>query len=312
MIIQLNHNDLDAMGCHFVLRQKYEDILQLNTSYANIETQLDIIHDKLSYDKTVSEVFITDLSFNQEQYTALLRIVSEFSNINFTFIDHHPVQFNVSANPKNMYCILSTEFSATKLTAQYLDIDNDFINAVDAFDTWKKGSKYFKYGFMLNTLYWDYKQKRFTYNFKSMQKPSESHLNDYKDLKDKKDKHFANLRSKGLLLNDNKVLISFTDKHLNWIQIDYPNEEFYINATSYGTINIRIGDVVPEREAGELKDILSKTLTQEDWFVDIGGHPRAFGIAHHGENNHLIIVECVKHIFEEIKKIKEAKDTLCF
>lgn len=305
MIIHLNHNDLDAMGCHFVLKKQYSDIHQYNTPYSKIEDNLEIIHDKLSYDKTIDKMYITDLSFNQAQYSILMGIVREFPNTHFIFIDHHPVMFDVEAT-HNLLSILDTSKSATKLCAEYFGMANEFIEAVNAFDTWDKNSKYFKYGFMLNTLFWGHKQKSFTYAFKSMGKPTARNIEDYEEIKQKKNKHFEGLRKKGLLMNDNGVLISFTDKHLNWIQIDYPNEEFYVNATSYGTINVRIGDVVPEEEAGHLKEILSTSLQTEDWFVDMGGHPRAFGVSHKGSNDHIIIVECVRHIFEEVKKLKES------
>lgn len=306
MIIQVNHNDLDAMGCHFVLKKIYGDnIIQYNTSYTKIEEVLEKMHDKLSYDKTINEVYITDLSFNQSQFNNMLTIVEEFPNIPFTFIDHHPVLFDTNlSNFKNLKCILNISKSATLLTAELFNVDNTFVHAVNAFDLWKKNDKHFNYGFMLNVLYWDYKQKHFTYEFKSMGKPSQQHIADYHNNKAKKEKHFHQLKEKGLFIVDSGVLISFSDKHLNWIQIDYPNEDFYINATSYGTINVRIGESVEESKAGHLKEILSESLKAEEWFVDMGGHKRAFGIAHNGTNNHLIIVECMKHIIEEIKKMK--------
>jgi oligoribonuclease NrnB/cAMP/cGMP phosphodiesterase (DHH superfamily) len=233
----------------------------------------------------------------------LVGIIKEFRDVKFVFIDHHPVTFQLVDLP-NLTLVLDTSKSASKLTSDFFGFNDTFVEAVNAFDIWDINSKYFKYGFMLNSLFWDYRPNSFIAQFKSMNKPNQKQLEDYQRIKDKKDKHFETLKKKGLLLSSNGTLVSFTDKHLNWIQIDYPNEEFYINATSYGTINVRIGDVVSQDRAGELKDVLTESLQTEEWFVDIGGHPRAFGISHKGSNDHIIIVQCVKHIVDEIAKMK--------
>lgn len=306
MTLQVTHNDMDGIVCHMIIKKFRPNLSYYSTTYNNIQEKLESLHDRLSYDKSIQEVFVTDLSFNQEQFSDLIKIVEEFHIVKFVFIDHHPVLFDIvdSNNLKNLELILDTSMSASKLTAEYFSLSNTFIEAVNAFDTWDNKSKYFRYGFMLNSLFWDYRANSFIAQFKNMQKPSERNLEDFEKIKAKKDQHFQALKNKGLLISSEGVLISFMDKHLNWVQIDYPDEEFYINATSYGTINIRIGDKVPEEKAGELKRILSESLVAEEWFVDIGGHPRAFGIAHNGSNDHLIIVECVKHIVNEISKMK--------
>ena len=303
MILSLSHIDLDGYVCQFILQKEYGNIVKYNTNYNKINEYIDIIHDKLSYDRTISMVYITDLSFNQDQYSYFIRLVKEFPDINFVFIDHHPRQFEV-VKCKNIIHVIKETKSASLQLAEHFDGVTDFVEAVNAFDTWQTDSKYFKYGLMLNTLFWDYKAKRFSYVFKDMHKPSQREVSDYKEILEKKNKHFETLRSKGLLAESKGVLISFTDKYLNWIQLDYPNKLYYINATSYGTINVRISEEVEEQKTKELKKQIAGSLSSEEWFVDMGGHDRAFGISHNEHNDHNVIVECVKMIFEDIKRIE--------
>lgn len=163
------HNDLDGLGCEYIIRKHYEkqgyivESVCLNYNTINKYLEKFITNKGLYY---YDKVFITDISVNED----VAHLINEYGQGKFTLIDHH---INESTEHLNKYdwCILQGEkedelCSATWLVWKYFvtkdkSLDNEFmkniVTAIDRYDTWLWETKYNHYQLskQLNNLYYE-------------------------------------------------------------------------------------------------------------------------------------------------------------
>jgi oligoribonuclease NrnB/cAMP/cGMP phosphodiesterase (DHH superfamily) len=289
-IISLSHIDLDGISCQLLLDQAYTNIKQYNCNYNDISEYLEYIDDNCSEFRP-SKVFITDLSFEIKYAIQLAHIIKHHSNIEFIYIDHHPYKddllevFNKMKALSNFKFIHSIKASATKLTYMYLSKSftfknakiESYVEAVNAYDLWLLDSDMFKVGFVYNTLFFSYKIKPFFFEFRDLFSLKEKHKVLYKDIVKQKDEYFLKLRENKLIFEDGDKIFLFADEHKGWITLEFPNFDYYVIASTYGGMSVRISKNISEEKASEIKHYIieNKDMTQVS---NIGGHDRAFGL----------------------------------
>lgn len=307
MIISLSHIDLDGVSCQIVLSKHFQNVEYLNCNYDNIKDYFDIIKNIIET-KKVQKVFVTDLSFNENTMSYFNSVVKECNlynpNIEYIIIDHHPstVDCYQFINVNNIELIADTEKCATKLTYEYFKSQPEnllsYVNRVNAYDIWLDSTEDFLKGIELNDLFWNYKLKRYFNTFVNNINKDKVKT-DLVDIKNRREKYFASCINKKLISECDNAIISFCDEFIGWLQILYKGKMFYINATSYGKIHIRIGDWITSGEAQIIKENILNGIPV-DRVVTFGGHDRAFSLQHEGKYSYQEIVKYVEIIYNII------------
>lgn len=164
-----NHNDLDSLGCEYVIRKYFEkqgyEVENVCLNYNTINKYIEkfITNKGLYY---YDKVFITDISVNEE--TA--ELIDKYGQGKFILIDHHISEGTEHLNQYD-WCILQGEkehetCSATWLVWKYfVSLDStlntnyvkDIVTSIDRWDTWNWVNLYnnYKPSKQLNDLYYE-------------------------------------------------------------------------------------------------------------------------------------------------------------
>ena len=305
MIVNLSHIDLDGVGCQVIINKNFkkERVEYFNCNYNELESKLDTIESVLKRNK-VDVLFITDLSINEPQMNAIGHICKLNPNTKVVVIDHHPsTKDNIHlATAPNLEVICNFEYCATKLVYDYFNNEpkslNKFVTAVDAYDTWKTDKKEFSKGMELNDLFWSYRLSRF-FNVVVNDIGKDRIKQDLVKIREERIQYFTTQDNKGLLIETKIGVITFFDKFVSWIQINHPNKYFYINATSYGRIQIRLTDWCTEETSLRIQAEVRKVVP-EDKLLNFGGHHLAFTLSHNSPYNESDIKNYIKAIYDII------------
>lgn len=311
MIISLSHTDLDGSGAQIVLANTFSNVIYYNASYGKIQEYLEIVEDTIT-DSEPCVVFITDLMFKGDDYDGLINLCNRKPNVRFFYIDHHTYDFELKGL-SNLKIIHSLTESGTMLTYNFLHNRvnpkiKKLIECINAFDLHLVDSPYYKVGFVLNELFWFYKQKLF---FKKFREPRENELlnnkekEEYKAILLEKDEVFSKCESNGTLFKiDNLIILSFLDKYFSFFLQDY-DFEMYVNIASYGGVSVRFSDRMSETRAEYIRNKLLTFLDEGDWSVSHGGHVRAWGISLKENDPTFMLKFAEKFLLEADKLIRE-------
>ena len=281
---------MDGMGCHLVLSDKLEFDTVYHTSYNEISKHLEYIDaDITPHSKAV---FITDLSFSLGDLIELVKLAMRHPHVRFIYIDHHeyfderePV-FTKMSRVDNIKVIHEIGTSATKLCLRVFNPTNPdlikLVDYIDAFDIWRQDDKDFQGGWFLNTIFWEFKASGFKFGLLNENyKIPQAFKNAYNDIIKEKDKHFAELDGKNLLMMDKdaSVFIGISDRFKSFFQMDYPEYKVHILPyISKNNMSVRINNDVPEECARMMKENMLEFVSKLPEFVSGGGHSHAFGI----------------------------------
>jgi hypothetical protein len=265
------------------------------------------------------EVYITDLSFTKKQLEFLFYIAKRNPDVKFYFIDHHvnsALYVEIEDRPENLSIYVDLDMSATILTWIRLFYDHssdnkallDYVKKVNAYDIWDKDSEYFEAGYDLNDLFWSYGRRRFMFEFKENQTLTKRQLEDIKNIKQEKASYFGVLESKGLISTKDDIVLSFSDKYIADLQVRYEGN-FFVNATTYGKIQMRISDNIKEEDCIKIQNLIEQSfIDDENELIGIGGHHRAFGLEHKGAYDHDKIIQAMKLVVGAIIEFKGEKE----
>jgi oligoribonuclease NrnB/cAMP/cGMP phosphodiesterase (DHH superfamily) len=289
--LSLSHIDLDGISCQLVIEQCYNNVKNYNCNYDKISEYLEYIDDNCSEFRP-DRVFITDLSFEKSYAIQLAHIIKHHSDVKFIYIDHHPydeelmkIFEKMKDSLPNFVFIHSTKACATKLTYKYLNkicgISHDniekYVESVNAYDLWIQNSEYFKAGFVYNELFFDLKLKAYYFELRDLFKLKQKHKDRYVELVGNKNEYFGKLEKSKLTLKNNNQFYIFADSFKSWITLDYPGFDYYVIASTYARISVRISDRISEEDATKVKDFIISNKDMNG-VLSMGGHPRAFGI----------------------------------
>ena len=290
-VVHLSHTDLDGSGCQILTYNTFSYIKNFNSTYGNITKNLKIIDEHLdnnSYDM----VFITDLSFTEDDFKLLYKITKKHKDLEFIYIDHHPYDYDINQyKTDNFKILVSDKYSATKLTYKFLNKfyqtnDNSnkeitlLVEYINSFDIWlKDDDKYFKGGLVYNEIFWNYRQLRFFNKFKHYpHKLNNKEKELFRTLMKKKTKLYDKcIKNKRLFtFNNKRIFVIFLDEFGSHITLDYPNYSTYIIVRSYGGMSIRIDPKFEDN--GKFKDNLVENIVKLDEILNVGGHNLAIGV----------------------------------
>jgi hypothetical protein len=76
---------------------------------------------------------------------------------------------------------------------------------------------------------------------------------------------------------------------------------FYINATTFGRIQIRLGDLISDEVCEGIKQSVGEVIP-EDNVISFGGHDRAFTLHHNGSYDHDQIMQHIEKIYMVLER----------
>jgi len=296
MIFNLSHYDLDGVGCNIVLHNFFKEsktnIIRENCSYDKLTEKLFEMEDYIKRIYGVKYVFITDLSFEENQFKILKEIAKRNKNIKFYLIDHHPPKIDFKVfNTENLKIIISNKASATKLVYLFMkknfknfgipnepknDFLEKFVEYVNAYDIWLKDTEEFQVGFAYNELFWYYKLDSFYNKFKDDQRMNAQDIKIVKQIQNDIKEHFEKIENNKLIFKDNKVLLIFTDKFHNYVTLKYKSKIYFIaDMSQLGKFSVRLSCDIPNPE--EIQKKIIQTIKSFGGVTNIGGHHCAFG-----------------------------------
>jgi oligoribonuclease NrnB/cAMP/cGMP phosphodiesterase (DHH superfamily) len=164
-IFHLSHIDLDGYSCQLISSYFDKNIEYFNSNYGNeINARLKEVESCITALDCEEEILllITDLNLSKDECAFINQAVARMRFLNYKItlqlLDHHATGENM-ANEYDWYH-LDISKSATLLTYEYFMKkfkNNDFpkmmqkyVQAVNAFDLWKKDDDMFEFGKVLN------------------------------------------------------------------------------------------------------------------------------------------------------------------
>lgn len=282
MTISLTHYDLDGISSQILLSKIFNIQFKFNSSYENINSKLDEI-ENLVLSRNIKRVIISDLALKKDNLIKLEKIIKINPNIEFYIFDHHDIDIYFLSYLKENYNIifeLDSNKSSTKIIFEkyenYLkeslknDIFNnlkDYVSNVNSYDLWLTNEPNFKFGMLLNELFWYSGDSVFftTLNQNNFKIPDFFKSRYEKIVKDK-DEYFEILENNKLIFKDfenQNILIVFCSKYKNFISLDYESEIYIIIDRKYITIKSKNTNIKKI-----LKDFLNSYSGIDLW----GGH----------------------------------------
>ena len=313
----LSHNDLDGYGCNFTAYRIDPNIRTLNVGYGDVEDRLSYIHNQVLNTGDVKTLYITDLNFEEKHTISLYKMVKNYPNIKFYYIDHHPYQtdrqeavFNKLKEFNNFKMVHSEKYCASYLFYKFslsnnlIEFDeayDKFVSIIDSYDTWKKESKYFKTGLLLNDIFykWMRQQGRFISYFSQHKKITQEIKDMMKDIMIEKKSIFQECEQTNRIVPFGKTLMAIVDDYVAHITIDYPEYLYYVNGRTYGSVSVRISDL--EENPKKIKDGVLEMLSTNPYVESAGGHDRAFGVTlskEHKDKYLLVVQSIVEHLYQ--------------
>jgi uncharacterized protein len=147
MIHLFTHNDLDGVGCGILAKIAYKDNVMIHyCSISSLELQIKE-YLKNSYQMEQDQIFVTDLSTNEDMTIELNELVNKGGKIRL--IDHHKSALHLNQYTwatVSVECKNGTLSSATSLFYEYLKQNKftneapaiiDFVELVRQYDTWE-------------------------------------------------------------------------------------------------------------------------------------------------------------------------------
>jgi len=323
-MISLSHTDLDGVGCQIAIHKYFnlsnEDIRYIRCSYNKFIESLENIISLLGRYETVSNVFITDLNFDDQSAMTLYKLISLYPGVMFHVIDHHEytesateIINKIKSKFSNFKFVHSLKACGTKLTYLYIEnkfnfkYENDsvlFFERINAYDLFLTDDKNFKAGTVYNDILFSTSMDSFFLSYKNEHILRESDKNLYKELMIKKANLWNELKEEGMLLPFNdEIFLTFTDKFINYITLDFPNYNFYINSGK-SSINVRISKNINKENALKIKEAICENVERSSKVLSAGGHAHAFGITLLSEDKK-IKIDLVKYIIETIQENTE-------
>jgi oligoribonuclease NrnB/cAMP/cGMP phosphodiesterase (DHH superfamily) len=268
----LTHHDLDGAGCAMLLRATFgKQIAAIkSTGYHKIVP--------VSSRFKVKNLFITDISLNQEQIDHIDSIMD-----NVILIDHHESSL-LYTYPEHWKVMINMKACGTKLTYLFLKALGgfyngnvaDFVEIVNDFDMWILEIDESK---LMNNLFWDMNFFGFINALKEFE-ISEEMLNKGQALQDVKDAEIAEFHN---YLIDDKIRVVVADDHISDISLFYTNEEHFVIIRKGGCLSFR-----SSLDMGPFFEELNKEG------VSGGGHKHAGGAELKGtvhENDEMFVIE---------------------
>ena len=270
----LTHHDLDGAGCAMLLKHcLYGQIIKIQTTgYSKI--------DKNSLKIKSENIFITDISLNQEQI--------DFINENFTniiLIDHHESSLQ-QTYPEHWDVNLSMKYCGTLLTYMYLKHKGykeiltgceEFVKSVNDFDLWILDRKD---SIPLNDIFWILKFFPFMSNFQNFSWSPEN----WKKAKEFQAVKRAEIASFDNYLIEDVLRVVVCNKHISDISLFYTKEDYHVIIRNKGCLSFRSQKV-------ELVEFYNKL---NEFGISGGGHKLAGGCELKGteyEGDEMFVIE---------------------
>jgi oligoribonuclease NrnB/cAMP/cGMP phosphodiesterase (DHH superfamily) len=153
-LYHLSHIDLDGYGCQYLTSQMFDNIALFNANYGpEVQARLnEIIITIKSSDATDNLILISDLNLTPKEAKWIENEVKKIG-VDLLLLDHHITGQN-SSQEYDWYH-LNTDYSATKLTYNWLKKEFDFdgqnnfgrlVESINAVDMWHSTHELFEFG----------------------------------------------------------------------------------------------------------------------------------------------------------------------
>ena len=303
--LHLSHTDLDGSGSIIIAKEYLTDVSHRRITYNAVNENLLKI---LNSENDFKQLLITDLCFYEEDWKVLQILAKHFDSV--TYIDHHIYEFDYTKYlTDNMEVIIDKSKCATSLTYDYfLEKEKsvsrffDLQKYTNIFDIWLEDNPEFEIAKDYNRVFWALGYKSFeTLFFKDpfITKPLENLV---KNIHSEIDSYFTEREKEGLIITNEKLVLSFLDRHIGEIKDRYPNQDFALNFRAPSHISVRISSSVDEETANKIRDFILHQVFDEKNLISAGGHARAFGMRLQDLTNEEVI-QYIKVIFDKIQKI---------
>ena len=271
-IVNLNHNDLDALGCILHLNNKTPTVNKkyFYTNYRDLEEKVADVYD-FCFMNTPDLLLITDISFSN--YKHLLKKLEEIKVIcPVIFIDHHAYEDGFF-DEFNFPIYHDITKSATLICEKYFKTTNESLNnlsnLINIFDTWDMTSPEFRASLSLNNFFYKKTENISIDEYADIIKNDGYKLPDLKefikqDIETSKTK-IENFRKRKLITSDGFFTVAFVDECFNEILYEEfmkHKVEFVLIANSYGITRFRFNALgkFSTQQKEEIKQKLIGTL----------------------------------------------------
>lgn len=282
-IISLSHNDLDGVGCQVVLRWQFGDVYFKSISYSKIIETFNDLDSTLSYDRSKTQVIISDLALKDDEIELLKSICIKYPDVKFIIADHHLRSLSAvkmyETFPNNFIDLHNENRCSAMILFYYYGINNikirDFIHLVNVYDLWIDNDSKFEEALLINEIYESMLHSDFF-----------AGIGMYGNLKDditrKTDKTLQKIQSirdsidnNEMIFVDDKLFIAQIDRYKSIVQY-YLKRDISIIISSNFNFSIRLSNGLKDYELLRLQESFFDFFKREGYDY-YHAHKQVFG-----------------------------------
>jgi oligoribonuclease NrnB/cAMP/cGMP phosphodiesterase (DHH superfamily) len=258
----IHHNDLDGIGCLFVAREMFPDIVSVKAGYHNINDKLAEVLDDEPELLIIADIWSDDMPDHT------IEALKNFRGQLLIF-DHHQSSAASQDSLRRYGAEVCNQMGtcATKQMAQFFNVSYPVIDIINDYDT--SGVLEGQAG-DLNTLFWENKN---WYMLKRVfpRKPfffDDGDREKIDNVNDRKNKYFQNILKKATDydINGHSVVYVEGSEHLGYVL------QRLLEKYEYAIMNNKSKGKVSVRGLGDYASAIAE-------YCGGGGHPRAAGIS---------------------------------
>lgn len=302
MNILISHYDLDGVVSAIILHQGMKFDKMFKGGYHRFDSFIDQID-------AGANVVVADCSFTVEQFTKLKAKANKI-----IYIDHHPDSIKIKETFTNDIVIFDPDKAGAGLCLDFITSKKELskelkmlANAANFYDLFKREEQpnWFKFGYDLNILFWDYHFDAFFDRFKNgfyeYTSKEKSFLKESKIQRDKilADSTYIEIgdRVKGIIC---VPAGSSIQNDVPYYKLGYDVYYIIMRYPKTTSISVRTKEI-------DLTNFMH-TAEYHPTVISAGGHPNASGITFHGQPSDEIIAQVIESLHAEIDRKDDSDD----
>lgn len=282
-IISLSHNDLDGIGCQVVLRWQYTNVYYKTISYNRIYDTLVELDNNLDYDRTKSQIFISDLSLKPNEILLLKTICEKNPDVKIILADHHIRTPDIvelyKSFPKNFIDLHTEQQCSAMILFYYFGVNNnkirELIELVNSYDLWLVDRPNFMDALILNEIYESMSHQDF---FNSIG----FYGNIKEDITRKIDKSKTKIQSfqDGIVQNNyiyynDKIVVAHIDRYKSILQY-YLDRPISVIISSNFNFSVRLSNSLKDYELIDIRNVFFEYFNERKYNYYYA-HKQVFG-----------------------------------
>lgn len=282
-IISLSHNDLDGIGCQVVLRWQYTNVYYKTISYNRIYDTLVELDNNLDYDRTKSQIFISDLSLKPNEILLLKTICEKNPDVKIILADHHIRTSDIielyKSFPKNFIDLHTEQQCSAMILFYYFGINNnkirELIENINSYDLWLVDRPNFIDSLILNEIYESMSHQDFFNSIGFYGNVKEDISRKMEKTKSKIQSFQDGISQNNYIYYNDKIVVAHIDRYKSILQY-YLDRPISVIISSNFNFSVRLSNILKDYELIDIRNTFFEYFKSKNYNYYYA-HKQVFG-----------------------------------